>query len=93
MKLTTHLLILENFDRIEVDYRCVFHFEFFWRAVKQLKNCLVIVFRLFENTFDKVFFIRQTKMQHMFRSQKNQVKIKIKSFLQKNAQAFLQNPV
>ena len=77
LNLTKHLSTLEIFDGIELDYPCVFHFEFFWPAAKQLKDCLVIVFRLFENTFDEVFFIRQTKIQYTFNSHKNQVKIKI----------------
>ena len=81
MNLTEHLLTLENFDGIEVDYPCVFHFEFFWPIANQLKDCLVIDFRLFENTFDEVSFIRQTRVQYTFGSHKNQVKIKIESYL------------
>ena len=79
MNLTKHFLTIENFDGIGVDYPCVFHFEFFWPVAKQLKDCLVIVFRLFENTYGEVFFIRQTKIQYTFGSHKNQVKIKIES--------------
>jgi len=55
LNLTKHLSTLEIFDGIELDYPCVFHFEFFWPVAKPLKNCLVIIFRLFENIFDDVF--------------------------------------
>ncbi len=88
MNLTKHLLILENFDGIEVDYPCVFHFEFFWPVAKQRKDGLVIAFRSFENIFDEVFFIRQTKIQYPFGSHKNQVKIKIVSFVPKSLGEF-----
>jgi hypothetical protein len=85
LNLAKHLLALENFDGIEVDYPYIFYFEFFWPVAKQPKDCLVIVFGLFENTFDEAFFIRQKKVYYMFGSHKNQVKIKIESYLPKSA--------
>ena len=71
LNLTKHLSTIEIFDGIELDYPCVFYFEFFWSAAKQLKDRFVVVFRLFENTFDEVLSFVNEKSVYVWQSKES----------------------